>query len=146
MSGNPAFEDRNATVTLFICTFAIGVLALAAGLIVNYERQAMYGIAIGCMPTGALGASLAVWLPRWVERNRPDLNRRKANALDERSVQLRRHAGYTAFWALFLATVIYTTLSTTQVVRSVSHTAAGIVALYICMTAYGLTVLFHKRK
>lgn len=146
MSSRSFTADRNAGIAFFICTFAVGVLALAAGLILNYERKAMYGIATGCLPTGALGAGLTVWLSRWMAKNRPDLIQRKANALDERKFQISHHAGYAAFWAAFTYIGLYTMLSTTQFVRSISHTAFGIATMYVFLIAYWAATFFYNRK
>jgi hypothetical protein len=72
MNSDYVNRDRDATPIVFLGLFVLGLLALCAGLILHYERRVMYGIAIGCIPTGALGAVLSVYDSRWAARKHPD--------------------------------------------------------------------------
>ena len=139
-------RDRDATPIVFLGMLILGVLALCAGLILDYERSVMYGIAIGCVPTGAVGAVLAVYVSRWAARKRPDWIQGKRNAMDERSVQIRHNAGYAAFWALFVYVCLYTLLSPTQLLQGVSHLAFGIATIYVMTVAYWTAVFVYSRK
>jgi hypothetical protein len=146
MNSDNVNRDHDATLIVFLGLLVLGVLALSAGLILHYERRVMYGIAIGCIPTGALGAVLSVYVSRWAARKHPDWVQKKRNAMDERSVLIRHHAGYAAFWALFAYVCLYTVLSPTQLLQGVSHAAFGIVTIYVMTVVYWTAVFVYSRK
>jgi hypothetical protein len=126
--------------------FAVGLLALAAGFFLPGERRAMFGIAIGCIPTGLLGTALCLYLPRLAAARRPEWLERKRDALDERDQHIRHSAGHFAFWALFLYVGLYTLLSPTSWLAGVSHTAFGVATLWVTMVFYWSALFVYRRK
>ena len=139
-------RDQDTPPIVFLGAFVLGVLAVCAGLILHYERRVMYGIAIGFIPTGALGGVLSVYVSRWAARKHPDRVQAKRNAMDERSIRIRLHAGYAAFWALFAYVCLYTVLSPMQLFQGVSHAAFGIVTICVMTVVYATAVLVYSRK
>jgi hypothetical protein len=57
---------------LFATLLVVGLVSLGLGAGLHYETQVMTGIALGCIPTGALGIVLSMLITR-VAARRPEL-------------------------------------------------------------------------
>lgn len=113
---------RNETTLFFSGLLLIGVLSGLAGWIARYEPPIMFSVAIGCIPTGALGLSLSLWIFRWTAEHHPERLRIED---DERLIQIRQRAGNTAFWTMYGLVFFFTLLSGTQFVQNVKPTLFG---------------------
>ena len=144
MNGNRV--NYESAPTVYLCILVAGVSALCAGWFFEYERRAMFGVAIGCIPTGALGLALSLWAGRWIVRKHPEWIAQKRNAMDERSVQVRHHAGHSLFWALFVYLGLYTVLSPTRLVGSITPAAFGSATIILMSLGYWVAIAIYNRK
>jgi hypothetical protein len=131
---------------MFAAVFVLGLLGLCAAWIWPAERQTMTGIAIGCLPTGALGTALSLWMMNWVARKRPEWVQKKVDALDERSSLVRCRAGHTVYWILFAYVGVYTLVSPAAFLQAVSHRAFGCATLLFMTAVYWAAVAIYNRR
>lgn len=139
---NRSLVLRNQTVLLFLGILVLGLVALLIGSAMQYETRAMYGIAIGTLPAGVLGAVLSVWALRHAKRRHPERLRAES---DERILQIRLHAGNTAFWAAYTLLFLYTILSPLPWVRSISPTLLGCSTLVFLGLVHAVASIIYNR-
>lgn len=133
---------RNHTVLFFVGMLGLGLLSLLIATTMQYETKAMYGIAMGTLPAGALGTLLSLWALRHAERRHPERLRAEK---DERNLQIRLRAGNTAFWAAYAFLFLYTILSPVPWVRSVNPTLVGCGALVALGLVHTVASVVYNR-
>jgi hypothetical protein len=75
---------------------AVGLIALFAGYILDFETPAMTGVAIGFIPVGLGGILIMLY-----SKKNLAMNRNIESEADERSMFIRNKSGATAFWITF---------------------------------------------
>lgn len=87
-------EMYKKKVVLFSEIFIIiGIVAAIAGEIFNYQKDMMFGVMIGFLPTG-----VGMFILCKLMKNTPDTVRRIEIENEERNVFIRAKAGQIAFW------------------------------------------------
>ena len=140
-----AREQRvfHADFLFFLSALLFGLLSLMAGLVFNFERHTMTGIAIGCLSVGVPGTVLTLFARRWVARACPN---KLPVENDERSLFIRGRAASVTFWTLYVYLFLYTLLSPANLMRGLSHTAFGVTTLILMNLVYLAAVLVYSKR
>ena len=136
----------DSTILMFLALIGLGVAALCVGSVLHYEVRTMRGIAIGCIPTGILGAGVGMAARRWMAANRPDVLRRERDAQDERNRYIQRQATHVSFWVFYAYIFLYTLLSPTKLIEGISHSAFGSATLALMSAVYLVTLLLFGKR
>ena len=83
-------------ILVYSAMLAVGLIALFAGYILDFENHAMTGVAIGFIPVGLGGILIMLY-----SRKNPAMIRNIESEADERSTFIRNKSGATAFWITF---------------------------------------------
>jgi hypothetical protein len=126
---------------LFGCLFAVGLIALGLGIGLRWETHVMTGVALGCIPTGVLGIGLSMLIER-AAAHRPELAVKQS---DERIAFINQRASLFVVKALFGYFCLYTLLSPTHWLRSVSHTTFGSATLIFMSAMYLCAIAVYSR-
>ncbi|MDD2510846.1 MAG: hypothetical protein PHG94_06955 [Syntrophomonas sp.] len=83
-------------ILTYCAMLAVGLIALFAGYILDFETPAMTGVAIGFIPVGLGGILIMLY-----SKKNLAMNRNIESEADERSMFIRNKSGATAFWITF---------------------------------------------
>ena len=139
---NPSRLGGDGILPLFGTVLVLGLVALCVGSALNFEPRIMHAIAIGCIPTGALGAVLSVFVVRWTAARRPDL---LGKGPDERIRCINHRAGYASVHVLFGYFCLYTMLAPMGWLQGVSHTAFGSATMIFIAVVYWTAIAVYSR-
>lgn len=124
---------------LFSAIFIIiGLVAAVAGEIFSYQKDMMFGIMIGFLPTG-----VGTFILCKLIKNTPDTVRKIEIENEERNVFIRAKAGQIAFWITYI--FIFVTLVFQYSIK-ISLNQFLVVALVFMPVVYFLCVFIYQKK
>lgn len=116
----------------------IGVMAAVVGFIFGYQKDIMFDIMIGFLPTGI--GMLIIWKS---SKNKPNAIRNIEIENEERNVFIRTKAGQTAFWISYL--FIFTAVILQNLIKVSFHKFLIIDLLFMPVVYYLCVFIYHKK-
>ncbi|MFL0250846.1 hypothetical protein ACJDT4_10475 [Clostridium neuense] len=117
---------------------AVGGLAAVLGLVFGYEKDLMFGIMIGFLPTG-----IGMLIIYKYSKNKPSAIRNIEIENEERNVFINNKAGHTAFWIsywfIFVAAILQHSIK-------ISLWQFLVIALFFMPIIYFLFVVIYHKK
>lgn len=117
---------------------AIGVLAAAAGLIFNFQKSILIGLAFGFLPTG-----IGLLLVYKYAQHKPKMIQNIKLENEERNLFINTKAGHTAFWVCYWYVFIVLMLSN---MVEISLRSFGIITIFFMPIVYFLFVFIYHKK
>lgn len=132
-------EMYKKKLSLFSLIFIIiGLIAAVAGEIFDYQKDMMFGIMIGFLPTG-----IGMFILCKLIKNTKDTVRRIEIENEERNVLIRKEAGQTAFWITDI--FIFVTLIFQYSIK-ISLEKFLVIALIFMPVVYYLSTFIYSKK
>ncbi|MDD3269752.1 MAG: hypothetical protein PHX14_10550, partial [Syntrophomonadaceae bacterium] len=125
-------------ILAYYTMLAVGLIALFAGYMLDFETGAMTGIAIGFIPVGLGGILIMLYA-----RNNPAMHRNIESEADERSSFIRNKSGASAFWVTFWYVFALSMLSN---VINISQVLMGVYTLIFMAVIYFVIFFINLRK
>lgn len=132
-------EMYKKKLSLFSLIFIIiGLIAAVAGEIFDYQKDMMFGIMIGFLPTG-----IGMFILCKLIKNTKDTVRRIEIENEERNVFVRKEASQTAFWTTYV--FIFFSLILQYSIK-ISLNQFLVIALIFMPVVYFVCIFIYSKK